>query len=139
MHFAYPLPLWLAVLLAAAIAASAYGTYRRPLSPQTRGQRSLLVGLRVLALTILVLALFRPVAILPPSGTRDAVVPILVDASRSMRLPDADGQTRAARAAGLLKTELGPALAPHFATEIFTVGEALVPAKLDALTADARR
>ena len=139
MHFAYPLPWWLAVLLAAAIAAVAYGEYRRPLSPLTRVQRSGLVTLRVLALAILVLCLFRPIAILPPIGTRDAIVPILVDASRSMRLDDADGQTRLARANALLKNELGATLSSRFTTELYTVGEALAPAKVDALTADARR
>src|SRR6185436_7699658 len=93
----------------------------------------------VLALTILVLCLFRPIAILPPTGTRDAIVPVLVDASRSMRLDDADGQTRVARANALLKNELGVALSSRFTTELYTVGEALAPAKVDGLTADARR
>jgi len=139
MHFAHSLPWWLAVLLAAAIAAVAYGEYRRPLSPLTPRQRGGLVALRVLALTILVLCLFRPIAILPPTGTRDAIVPVLVDASRSMRLDDADGQTRVARANALLKNELGVALSSRFATELYTVGEALAPAKVDGLTADARR
>jgi uncharacterized membrane protein len=139
VSFAHPFPWWLALLLAAAIAASAYGQYRRPLSPLTRGQRGLLSALRVLALAILVLCLFRPVAILPPTGTRDAIVPILVDGSRSMRLADADGQTRIARAAALLQNELGPAFTAQFTTEIYSVGEGLAPAKADALTADARR
>lgn len=139
MHFAHPLPWWLAVLLAAAIAAVAYGEYRRPLSPLTRNQRGILVALRVLALVILVLCLFRPIAILPPVGSRDAIVPILVDASRSMRLGDADGQTRVARAAALLKNELGESLSSHFKTELYTVGEGLTPAKVDGLTADFRR
>src|SRR5471030_3175567 len=107
MHFAYPLPWWLAVVLAAAIAALAYVEYRRPLSPLMSAQRGVLVGLRVVALAALVLFLFRPIAVLPPSGSTDAIVPILVDVSRSMRLADADGQTRLARATGLLKNELG--------------------------------
>ena len=36
MHLAYPLPWWLAVLLAGAIAAAAFLEYRRPLAPLTR-------------------------------------------------------------------------------------------------------
>jgi uncharacterized membrane protein len=139
MHFAHPFPWWLAVLLATAIAAIAYGEYRRPLSPLTRVQRGVLVSLRVLALAILVLCLFRPIAILPPTGTRDAIVPILVDGSRSMRLDDADGLTRVARANALLKNELGLTLSARFTTELYSVGEALAPAKIDSLTADARR
>src|SRR5205814_2025446 len=127
MHFAYPLSWWLAILLAGAIAAVVYAEYRRPLSPLPPARRGALVALRVLALTALVLFLFRPVAILPPSGSRDAVVPILIDVSRSMRLGDADGQSRLSRAAAVVKNEMLPTLAPHFAVEIFSVGDRLAP------------
>jgi len=139
MHFAYPLPWWLAVVLAAAIGAVAFLEYRRPLSPLTRVQRGLLAALRILALAALVIFIFRPIAILPPVGTRDAVVPVLIDSSRSMRLADADGQTRIARAAALLKNELGLPLTTHFKTELYGVGEGVAPATVDRLTADARR
>ena len=139
MHFAYPLPWWLAVILAAAVGAVAYVEYRRPLSPLTPAQRGVLAGLRVLALAALVLFLFRPIAVLPPAGSRDAVVAVLVDVSRSMRLADADGQTRIARATALLKGELGLPLTSRFKTEIYAVGDGLAPAKVDALAADARR
>src|SRR4029077_19605423 len=98
-----------------------------------------LVGLRVLALAALVLFLFRPIAVLPPAGTRDAIVPVLVDVSRSMRHADADGQTRLARAVGLVKNELGLPLTSHFATELYGVGDGLAPATVDGLAANARR
>ena len=139
MHFAYPLSWWLAILLAAAIAAAAYFEYRRPLSPLTRAQRGVLLGLRVVVLTALVLFLFRPIVVLPPTGSRDAVVPILIDVSRSMRLGDADGQTRLSRAAAVVKNDLMPKLGSHFAVETFSVGDGLAPASIDALAADARR
>jgi hypothetical protein len=139
MHFAYPLPWWLAVVLAAAVGGVAYAEYRRPLSPLTPARRGALVTLRVLALAAIVLFMFRPIAVRPPAGSRDAIVPILVDVSRSMRLADADGQTRLARAAGLLKNELGLPLASHFKTEIYGVGHGLEPVKADGLAADARR
>ena len=139
MHFAYPFPWWLAVILAAAVGAVVYAEYRRPLSPLTGVQRGVLVSLRLLALAALVLFLFRPILILPPVGSRDAIVPVLVDVSRSMRLADAEGQTRAARASMLLKNELGLALSSHVTTEIYSVGERLAPAKIDGLAADARR
>jgi hypothetical protein len=126
----------LAVLLAAAIAAAAFFEYRRPLALLTRTQRGVLAGLRVLALGALVLFLFRPVAMLPPSGSRDAVVPVLVDVSRSMRLADADGQPRLARAIALLKTELLPALSSRFVTELYGVGDGLAPVQIDRLKAD---
>ena len=139
MHFAYPLPWWLAVLLAAAVAAAAFLEYRRPLAPLTRRRRGLLVALRVIVLGALVLFLFRPIAMLPPSGSRDAVVPVLVDVSRSMRLADADGQPRLARAIALLKSDLMPALSSRFVAELYSVGDGLSPVQLDRLAADARR
>jgi hypothetical protein len=139
MHLAHPLPWWLAIVLAAAIGAVAYAEYRRPLSPLSRVQRGVLVSLRVLTLAAIVLFLFRPIAILPPSGSREAIVPVLVDGSRSMRLADADGQTRIARANALLKNELGAPLSTQFTTEIYSVGDGLTPAKVDSLNADARQ
>ena len=139
MHFAHPLPLWLAILIAAAIAAAVFVEYRRTLSPLTRLQRGVLVGLRALLLATLVVFLFRPIVLLPPSGLRDAVVPVVVDASRSMRLADADNQTRLARAVGLVRNDLLPALGSRFTTEVFAAGDALAPASLDRLRADAPR
>jgi uncharacterized membrane protein len=153
MHFAYPLPWWLAVALAAAIGAAAFFQYRRPLSPLTRVQRATLVALRAIVLTALVLFLFRPIIILPPAGSQDATVPVLIDVSRSMRLDDADGQSRLTRAAAILKKDVMPALARKFHTELYTVGDGIAPIAsasssssssgapdgLDRLSADARR
>src|SRR2546427_12209463 len=110
MHFAYPVPWWLGVFLATLVAALAFVEYRRPLVPLTRIQRGVLVGLRVLVLATLVVFLFRPIVLLPPTGSREAIVPVLVDVSRSMRLADADGQRRIARAAWLLETSRLPAV-----------------------------
>jgi hypothetical protein len=139
MHFAYPLPWWLAIVLAAGITAVVIAEYRRPLSPLTALQRATLVALRVITLALLLLFLFRPIVMLPPSGNTDAVVPILVDTSRSMRLADADGQTRLVRASTLVRTTLVPALTPHVKTEIFSFGEGLKTASVDGFAADARR
>src|SRR5579871_1988419 len=139
MHFAYPIPWWLALVLAAAVAAAAFLEYRRPFAPLTRLQRGTLVSLRVLVLASLVVFLFRPIAMLPPTGSRDAIVPVLVDSSRSMRLHDADGRARIDRAADLLKRQLLPSLGRQFTTELFAVGDGVAPANLDRLAADARR
>jgi hypothetical protein len=99
MHFAHPLPWWVALLVAAAIGSLAFVEYRRPLAPLTRVQRGVLAALRVLALSVLVVFLCRPVVLLPPASSRGAVVPVLVDVSRSMRLADEGGQARITRAA----------------------------------------
>jgi len=139
MHLAHPLPWWLALLLAGAIAAAVIVEYRRPLSPLTRVQRGVLAGMRALLLAMLVLFLFRPIVLLPPQGLRDAIVPILIDASRSMRLNDAGNQTRLNRALAILKTELLPALGSQYRTEIFSVGDGLTPASPERIAADAPR
>ncbi len=139
MHFAQSIPWWLTIVVAAAVAAAAFLEYRRPLAPLTVVQRGVLVALRVLILASLVVVLLRPVAMLPPTGSRDAIVPVLVDASRSMRLNDADGRARIDRAADLLKRDLLPSLNRQFTTELFAVGDGIAPAAADRLSADARR
>ena len=81
-----------ASLVAAAIAALAFCSYRRPLVPLSpdaarHADRAARAGARA----IVVLFLCRPIVLLPPAGAGDVVVPVLVDVSRSMRVADADG------------------------------------------------
>ena len=64
---------------------------------------------------------------------------MLVDVSRSMRVADADGDTRIARAAALLRFDLLPALSQQFRTELLAVGDAVEAASIDALTARANQ
>ncbi len=139
MTFVYPLPWWLAAGLIAGAAALAFAAYRRPLSPLAPARRGVLMALRALTLMAIALFLFRPAVMLPPANSGEAVVPILVDVSRSMRIADADGQPRLTRAAALLKSDLLPRLSERFTTELYGVGDGLAPAELDRLTADARR
>jgi uncharacterized membrane protein len=139
MQFASPPPWWLAVLVAAGIAAVAFYSYRRPLVPLSRAQRAALIALRVLSLAALVIFLSRPIVLLPPNASGDIVVPILVDSSRSMRVADADGEPRIARAAGILARQLLPGISAQAKAEVFSVGDAAAPADPQKLTADARR
>src|SRR5688572_24862852 len=81
----------------------------------------------------------RPVARGVDAGPRDAVVPILVDASRSMSIQDADGRRRIERGRAVVFDELLPALGSRFRVETLTFGEALAPASADSLAAGARR
>jgi hypothetical protein len=137
--FAYFPPWWLAALVGLAVALAVWAEYRRPLATLTTVRRSLLAALRAVTLVTLVLFLFRPIALLPPDGTRDAVVPVLVDVSRSMRVPDADGQPRMVRASSLVELELLPALSRTFRTQLFAVGDSLAPASPGSLIAQGRR
>ncbi len=137
MTFANPLPWWalLPVVLAAALVA--WQAYRRFNTLPAR--RHTLTGIRFVTLLVLVLVLMRPVARSTDFDARDAVVPILVDTSRSMGIEDADGATRIARARELVSRELMPALDGRFQTELLAFGESLAPAALDALGSAARR
>ena len=138
MPFAYPLAWWGVALIAVLAALVALLEYRRLLAPVTHLQRGVLFGLRALVVLAVVLALFRPIVLLPPSTARDTVVPVLVDVSRSMRLADAEGQARIIGAAEILKTQLVPALSRSFNPQLFGVGESLAPVTVDRLAADAR-
>src|SRR5207245_6517080 len=139
MHFAYPVPWWLWLVLLPALGALAFLEYRRPLVPLTPLQRSVLVACRALALAAIVIFLMRPIVLLPPASARDAVVPVLVDVSQSMRLPDGEGQARFARATTILRTQLLPTLARQFRPEVYSVGERLSAVDVDHLNIDARR
>lgn len=140
MHFAAPFPLWLAVLAVVAIIAVAVFTYRRPLVPLPPSRRLLLAALRAIALALLVLFLARPTILVPPATASDLVVPVLVDASRSMRVTDSEsGASRLEVAKRLLNEQLLPSLSRRFKPELFAVGDGLTTTTADGLSADARR
>jgi uncharacterized membrane protein len=139
MHFASLPPWWLTVVVALAVAAVVFVSYRRPLAPLPQAKRAVLVTLRAATLTAILLLLFRPIALLPPVGEREQVLPVLVDTSRSMRVADADGMTRMARAAALLRDDLLPVLSRQYRTELLSVGDALEPVAIEALAPRAGR
>ena len=98
MTFANLLPWWALALVLAAIAATAWLAYARfAVAPR---RRNALVALRFVTLLLLVLFLMRPVRT-TLDGTRDAVVPILVDGSRSMSIEDVERPALAAGAASI--------------------------------------
>ncbi len=135
MSFAYALPWWAALCLAIAGVGVAWLTYRRPLVPLAPPRRIALVALRAAVLIAIALLLFRPSGLRIPDVPRDAVVPVLVDVSRSMGIADAaDGRTRLAEAVDVATTRIQPALAPRFDVELFTFSRALEP----GLAPDAR-
>jgi uncharacterized membrane protein len=138
MQFALPLPWWALALIVAAIAVVAWGAYARPLVPITRRRRAILTTLRAFTLLFLVACLLRPVRVMPPDTTSDAVVPVLVDISRSMRLADVDGRSRIDAAAELVRQRVAPALQGRFQSEVWTFGDGLARMDGDTLAADAR-
>jgi uncharacterized membrane protein len=138
MQFAVALPWWALALVAAAILAAACLAYAGAIVPLTPRRRSVLVALRALTLLLLVACLLRPVRVMPPDRTNDSVVPILVDASRSMRLADAGGRPRIEAARGIVSS-LQPALAQRFKPEIWTFGSEIAQPGDAAIAADAER
>ena len=136
MQFAYSFPWWAAVLVVAAVAALAFASYRRPLVPLSPRQRVALSTLRGLTLLLIALCLFRPVRLLPPHGTRDAAVPVLIDASRSMALTDGGSRSRLERAEAIVRGALEPRLGRDFRVQLFAFGDHVQPAQLDQIRAD---
>jgi uncharacterized membrane protein len=129
--FAEPWPWWALLLALAGIAFLSWREYSRALL--RRGQRATLAALRAVTLLLLVLFLMRPVAV-SRGAPRGAVVPILVDVSRSMRIVDAAGAPRIQRARELA-ARLAPALGREFTVETLAFGEELSP--LDPARAEA--
>jgi uncharacterized membrane protein len=120
--FANALPWWGVLLVAGAIGVIAWRAYAHSVVPRPR--RDLLIALRVITLAALVVFLMRPVRI-TDSGLRDVFVPVLVDASRSMSIEDADRRPRIDRARDLVTREILPALGNQFHVDVLSFGDRL--------------
>ena len=84
--------------------------------------RAVLVGLRIAALVIVVVALLHPVLVVSEAVPQRNVVGVLVDDSRSMRIADLNGATRADAVRHLLggrDSSLYAALAQKFVVRLF--------------------
>ncbi len=130
---------WMTAAIAAAIAASLVLAYRRPAAPMSAGRRATLVALRAAAFLVLLVVVMRPVARMPPANANQPVVPILIDASRSMRMSDADGLSRIDRAKAIARFDLLPELTARYRVPILAVGAGLADASLDTIAAQATR
>ena len=138
MSFANPLPWWALALIVAAAGLVAWLAYNRRTLPSSR--RWALVALRFTILLALTVFLLRPVARGTDADARDAVVPILVDTSRSMSIEDAGaGARRIDRARQILVDRLLPGLGSQFHVEVLGFGERVSPTAPAALSAAARR
>ena len=137
MTFANPIPWWLLAAIVAGAATLAWLAYRRfTATPQ---KRFALMALRFMTLVLLIGLLMRPVARTDVEDTRDVIVPILVDVSRSMSIEDADGARRIDRARELLTGQLLPVLGPRFKVDVLAFGDGVSPSAPGELSATARR
>ncbi len=88
----------------AAIGLTLAWAYRRARGKSTPRDRWLLTGVRVAILGLAGFALLRPTLLVSTAVPQKNAVAILIDDSRSMRIADADGRTRAEVALRLLGT-----------------------------------
>lgn len=137
MRFAVVLPWWGYVGVFAVALVLAWLAYVRVIVPLNVRQRAALTALRAATLILIVICLLRPVVFEPSDTAADAVVPVLVDVSRSMRLADA-GEPRIDQARAVAADLLAD-LGAHYRVELLTFGESLAKAELSQLAATARR
>src|SRR6476659_3303973 len=123
MSFANPLPWWAVGVVAVAAALIAWNAYREVPAPPSG--RLVLSSLRFLTFAWLVICLMRPVAQPRASDLRDAVVPVLVDASRSMSLDDDERARRLYAARAVVHRGLKLALSAKFQLELLRFGEGM--------------
>lgn len=124
IRFAYALPAWAWGLGAAALVLLALAAYRhaRGLLPGWRWLA--LVVLRTVTLAAIALILMRPVRLEPAPAATGRAVALVVDDSRSMQLPDAQGiESRLQRARQLVAGRLRPLLSGDFDLRLFAVSD----------------
>ena len=136
MTFANPLPWWALALLLAGAAAVAWQSYRAlPAGPV----RYLLAALRFITLVLILVILMRPIARSTEADAREAIVPVLVDVSRSMAIEDDQGVRRIETARTLISERLLPAIRQKLQVELLAFGESVQPIEPKSLSATARQ
>lgn len=93
--FGAPVSVMIVVVLAAAVAVPALATYFRVRGKSAPRDRAILSALRIAALLVLVACLFRPMLLLSEAVPRRNFIGVLLDDSRSMRIADRNGRSRA--------------------------------------------
>ena len=138
MRFAVVLPWWGYALALAGVLVISWLAYLRVPVPIPGRTRAVLTGLRAITLVAIVVVLLRPVVQVRPVGAQQAIVPVLVDVSRSMRLADGDGPSRIEQARAIVR-DLQARLGGDYRVELLTFGETLAPGDIERLSATARR
>lgn len=138
MRFAVSLPWWGYVLAFGLVGLLAWAAYARVAVPLGRGARTGLVLLRAATLTLIVIALLRPVVAVPSDETDVRVVPLLIDVSRSMRIASGEESTRLDAARGLGR-RIEEALGTSYRVEWLSFGDEVRRATPDGLEATADR
>lgn len=126
-----------AATLVGAIMAAAIVTYRRVGGKGRVRDRVVLTALRLAALALVLFCLFRPTLVVRAAVPQQNVVAVLLDDSRSMQIPDWNGQARGAYLTEQFGTPDGPllqALSDRFLVRVFrfssTAGRLEAPGSL---------
>jgi uncharacterized membrane protein len=131
------------IVLALVVGVPALVMYSRLRMRGGPRDRAILLALRVAALAVIVLALLHPVLVVSEAVPQRNVVGVLVDDSRSMRIADLSGTTRADAVRHLLgsrDSSLYAALAQKFVVRLFRFsGNGERVAQLGDLTYDGTR
>jgi uncharacterized membrane protein len=131
------------IVLALVVAVPALVMYSRLRMRGGPRDRAILLALRIAALAVVVLALLHPVLVVSEAVPQRNVVGVLVDDSRSMRIADLTGTTRADAVRHLLgsrDSSLYAALAQKFVVRLFRFsGNGERVAQLGDLTYDGTR
>lgn len=119
---------WGFLVLFAAAVAGAVLIYRAAPSSVGRRLRALLVGLRVAVLVVIFFMLLEPVVRLARTVTERPVVVVLLDASRSMAIPDGTGGARRGdEAVGLLNEMVVPRVARDAEVDAYVFSSSIEP------------
>ena len=132
MNFAAAPAWWVLLVLCVGAGLVGYAAYANIAVPLSWRQRSVLVGLRIASLLLLVLFLLRPVST-EPAAMRDAVVPVLIDASRSMGLADVAEGRRIDQAIRVVRERILPAVKTELQVEVLTMDHDIHPGDVDEL------
>jgi uncharacterized membrane protein len=131
------------IVVVLAVALPALFVYARIRMRGGPRDRAVLLGLRIAGLALVILALLHPVLVVSEAVPQRNVVGVLVDDSRSMRIADLNGATRADAVRHLLGTRdssLYAALAQKFVVRLFRFsGNGERVAQLGDLTYDGVR
>ncbi len=99
---------YLAAVVAAAIVVAAVFTLRGTGGRGKPRDRAVLLTVRLLALALVVLCLFRPILVVKAAVPQQNVLAVLLDDSRSMQVPDVNSQPRGT----WLRQQFGPQGSP---------------------------
>lgn len=106
-HFSFGAGLWvwIAAIIALALAATLYFSFFRKNSKVPPGFQVLLIGLRCLLFAVIFFCLMRPIVVVPSVVPQSSYAAVLMDNSASMKIIDQNGAARLDSEKGLMSSD----------------------------------